>query len=267
MFLEIILFFIIGTALGSFSLVLAWRMHDKKDWVRGRSACEDCNHVLSADDMIPMISWLALRGKCRYCKKPLSKQLLYAELLLGTVLTISWVFWPYDSNNLATQGLFVLWAISLVIMSALFWYDLRWYTLPNKLVYPLISVGILYRINAWILEGFKLYESIIMPILAISLISGLFFVLYKISNGKWIGFGDVRLGFALGLFIGNPLLAWVMIFFASVFGILFALPGIVSGKTGLKTKIPFGPLLILATYIVVLFGQKILDMYLGFVGV
>lgn len=262
----VVILFVVGAALGSFSLVLAWRMHDKKDWVRGRSACDACHHVLSAIDMVPVISWLALRGKCRYCRKSFSKQLLFAEVLLGSALAGSWVFWPFSTSTLIEYLLFVVWVLLSVILSALFWYDLRWYILPNSLVYTLLVLSIVFAGLRSAIVGFSFTNSILMPLLAVALISGLFFSLFWVSRGKWIGFGDVRLGYSLGLLVTNPLLAWLMLFFASVLGIVTALPSLLGGSRKLSSKIPFGPLLITATIMVVLFGQQTIDAYLELIG-
>jgi prepilin signal peptidase PulO-like enzyme (type II secretory pathway) len=261
-----IYFFFVGAALGSFSLVLAWRMHDKQDWVRGRSKCEECGHELSALDLVPILSWVFLRGKCRYCKKPFSKQLLFAELFLGITLASSWVFWPFSLSSIAAYILFGFWMIILTLLSALFWYDFRWYLLPNKLVYSVIILSLIFAVLRGFVVDFSVWTVILQPILAAILISGLFYLMFSISRGKWIGFGDVRLGVALGLLVSSPLKAWLMIFIASIIGVILAFPSMIKGKTKLSSKIPFGPLLIIATIIVVLFGQQFIDLYLDFVG-
>lgn len=264
MFVFIIAF--IGAALGSFSLVLAWRMHDGRDWVKGRSACEECGHVLSGRDMVPVISWIALRGKCRYCGKPFSRQLLYAELMLATILVVSWVFWPFATDAILGYLLFGSWVMVCVLLSALFWYDLRWYLLPNKLIYTLLPLSVVFAVIRGFVEGSSAVDAALMPVLSVVFLSGLFFVLYSVSKGKWIGFGDVRLGYSLGLLIGTPLLSWLMLFIASVLGIVVALPSLMNKKRKLTSKIPFGPLLIIATVIVVLFGQNLVDLYIDFIG-
>lgn len=259
-------FFIVGAAFGSFSLVLAWRMHDGRDWVKGRSACEECGHELSALDMVPILSWLFLRGKCRYCKKPFSKQLLFAELLLGTILASSYAFWPFSLNSVLEYLLFVIWLLICVLLSALFWYDLRWYLLPNKLVYPLLGLSVVFSVLRGFIVDFSFIEVVVLPILAAALLSGLFYAMFTVSKGKWIGFGDVRLAVPLGLILANPINAWLMLFFASILGIVATLPGIVSGKTKLQSKIPFGPLLIVASIIVFLGGEKIVNWYTQLIG-
>lgn len=262
----IIIAFIFGAALGSFSLVLAWRMHDKTDWVKGRSKCDHCSHELSSLDLIPIVSWLALRGKCHYCKTPISKQVLAVEVLLGSIWALSWQFWPYQLESISGYMLLAVWAVITVILSSLFWYDYRWYILPNKLVYTLLGLSLVYGVTKGFAVDYSAWSVIILPIVAAGLLSGLFFALYTFSRGKWIGFGDVRLAVPIGIILGTPLFAWMMLFIASVLGILFALPSIVSGKKKLSSKVPFGPLLILATIIVVLFGQVIIDWYVNFIG-
>ena len=96
---------------------------------------------------------------------------------------------------------------------------------------------------------------------AVAVSAGLFLLFYILSDGAWIGFGDVRLGVVIGLLVATPALAAAVLFVASIVGILFALPSLVTKKRSLSSKIPFGPLLILALVIVKLFGQKMIDWY------
>src|SRR5687767_9402449 len=91
--------FILGAALGSFSLALAYRLRHKLNWVSDRSVCEHCGHKLSAVDLVPVVSWLWLRGRCRYCKKPISPQLILSELGLGTVFALSYAAWPLGLSS------------------------------------------------------------------------------------------------------------------------------------------------------------------------
>lgn len=266
MFIYGLFFFMLGAALGSFSLVLAWRMHDKRDWVRGRSACDSCGHELGPIDLIPIFSWVAQGGKCRYCHKQIPKQIIGAEVLLGLVVSFSWCFWPYAMTTIAGYALFAVWIICCTILSALFWYDYRWYILPSILIYTLLGFSTLYIILKYFTIDSAGYTYILMPLLAAGLLAGFFFILHEISRGKWIGFGDVRLAIPLGILIGSPLQAWMMLFMASVLGILVTLPSLMKRSRKLTSKIPFGPLLILATFITVLFGQSIVDWYGQFIG-
>ncbi len=259
-------FFVIGSALGSFSLVLAWRMHDKKDWVKGRSKCDNCKKTLQTKDLIPVVSWLLLKGKCRYCNKAIPSQTIKAELLLGTILATSWYFWPYQLSSISGYLLFIVWMVVAVLLSALFWYDMRWLILPTKLIKPLVVLAVLFCILRGFAGDFSVVDTVIMPLLGAGLLFGIFFILNYVSNGKWIGFGDVRLAIPLGLLIGSPLLSWLMLFTASCIGIVFAMPALITKSKKLSTQIPFGPMLILATIIIILWGQIVVDKYLAISG-
>ena len=146
---------------------------------------------------------------------------------------------------------------------ALFIYDLYWMLLPNKLIYPTLLVAAVGRFWFILLEPNKVH-SFLNWALAILIASGIFLFLFYFSKGKWIGFGDVRLGLVLGTLVGSPGLSFLLIFVASLLGTLAALPGLFSGNRNLSSRIPFGPFLILATFIVVLFGQPFLDWYSSF---
>jgi len=98
------------------------------------------------------------------------------------------------------------------------------------------------------------------------LLFGLFYVLFQISDGAWIGGGDVKLAAALGLLAGSPVQALLLLFLSSLIGTLFSIPQLMKGKTGLRAKVPYGPFLLAATVIVVLWGHSIIDWYTGLLG-
>lgn len=263
----VIWLFLLGAALGSFSLVLAWRMHDKKDWVRGRSKCDACGHELKTGDLIPVFSWLALRGQCRYCKKRIPGTVFVAEIFLGLIVAGSWAVWPLEISSASGYVLFGVWVLICCLMSALFWYDLRWFILPNKLVYSLLSMVVVFVVLRFAAGNLEIWDGIVLPLIASALLFGLFFVLHAVSGGKWIGFGDVRLAVPLGLLVGSPLQVWLMLFTASAVGLMVSLPSLMKGRRKLTSKIPFGPLLIIAAIAIVLFGQDIVVLYKDFIGI
>lgn len=262
---------ILGLAFGSFINALVWRMHtnktyrnkqqkgDKLSVWRGRSMCTHCKKTLEVKDLVPVLSWLTLRGKCRYCTKKIEDTPL-AEILLPLLLIASYAFWPHGFAAIGL-ALFVVWAGLLVIMTALLVYDLRWMLLPDRLTYSfigwaLISVGLRAGV-----EGLTVLPQALFGLVSVG---GLFYVLHRVSNGKWIGGGDVKLGFGIGLLVGSPVLGFMTIFFASILGSLSVLPQLLQRKKGLTSKIPFGPFLILATIIVFLFGEQIFAWYNAF---
>ena len=224
----------------------------------GRSMCINCKHELKAIDLIPIFSWLMLAGKCRYCKKPISWQYPCVEIFTAVVFVLSYIFWPTDFNSIE-YAIFGLWLACLVGLTALIVYDIRWMILPNRIVLPLYFLGLGIIILRLIQnpEVLTLYQNLT----AILVGGGLFYLIFQVSKGKWIGGGDVKLGFLLGALVGRPDLAFLMLFFASLFGCLYVIPTLISKKLNRSSRVPFGPFLILATIVVVLFGSEIIFWY------
>jgi len=110
--------FVLGLVFGSFVNALIWRVHKKKDIISGRSQCVKCGHRLAAKDLVPVLSWLALRGRCRYCKKPISWQYPIVEIALGLVFAASYHFWPVTLSG-GQWLLFVTWlTVSVGLLAA-----------------------------------------------------------------------------------------------------------------------------------------------------
>ena len=264
-----VFFFLIGAALGSFSLVLAWRSHSGKDWIRGRSECDHCHKTLEARDMIPVFSWLALGGRCRYCKKKLPLQLLLAELGLGLVAAGSYVYWPHTLNNTVSWVHFSLWLVILALLSALFWFDLRWFQLPTSFMNWLIGLGALEAVLELIVTDKLTFKGLVASIFGALLCGSLFWILskFKTKAGQpLVGDGDAILGVGLGLIAGSPAGAFILIFSSSIIGTIISVPLLLSKTLKLKSLIPFGPLLITSAVIVQLFGERLSSWYLNFIG-
>lgn len=249
-----------GAALGSFALVLADRMHVGTDWVKGRSMCDHCGHKLHVRDLIPLFSWIVQAGKCRYCRKKISVFYPLVELGLGLSFAASYMFVPYVLSDTNTV-LFVLWLTSLVLMAALVVTDLKWFLLLNKLVYPLIFAAFVHRIIEFSTSDQSAHAALLEGVAALIVGSGLFWTLNKLSHGKWIGDGDYRLGAAIALFLGDPVLTWISLFFASVLGLLVSFPTLLKSRNRMRIRIPFGPFLIGGLFITYLTGDDIVNWY------
>lgn len=263
MVMEIVLgsyLFILGLAFGSFALAMTDRMKAGRDWVRGRSECDECHHKLSPVDLVPVISWLSTGGRCRYCKKRLSRAYPLAELVCGVAFALSFVFFPYELSGYGI-GLLVIWLIGLVIMTSLLIFDVRWFLLPNKLVYPLQLVALSHRLVIIMNNTVPLAKDLVTLGYTLLVSAGIFFLLHIISKGRWIGDGDVRLGVAMGLFLAGPAEAWLAIFVASLSGVFIAIPSLRKSAQALKMKLPFGPMLIFGLFVSYLFGSQIIDWY------
>lgn len=262
-----IFIFILGSIMGSFVGAMTWRMKRKKDWVRGRSECEHCHHQLSALDLIPIVSYVSLGGRCRYCRKPIGATAILLEIGTGLAFLTSALLWPSLVNQSWTTSTTImsmggtmtylslgLWLACIVIFVALFVYDMRWHLLPNKLVFPLIGLSLICSGCLFIgVYYFSVGEWVINLVLGLIPITGIYGLMYLISGGRWIGLGDVKLGVAIGF-----LVPWwgglIILFVANLLGSLASIPGLAKKKLKVNSEIAFGPYLIVATYLVFLLG-------------
>jgi leader peptidase (prepilin peptidase)/N-methyltransferase len=271
----IVILAIAGLCLGSFVNALIWRLHGQAieshkkkpnrryiaqlSVLKGRSMCPHCKHRLSTRDLIPVLSWLSLRGNCRYCGKPISPQYPLVELATALLFIASYLWWPVALSGVQIS-IFVIWLVLLVGLVALIVYDLRWQLLPNRIIYPLGAVAVaMAAIEVTTVTGRAI--ALLNLILAVLVGGGIFYVLFQVSSGKWIGGGDVKLGWLLGLVAGTPARSLLLIFLAAVIGSLSSLPLLATKRLKRTSTIPFGPFLILAVIIVQLFGASLLMWY------
>lgn len=265
----IALLIVLGLGLGSFVNALVWRVHmqskkahkDDKDLsiIKGRSICPHCKHKLASRDLIPVLSWVTLRGACRYCKKPISSQYPLVELATAALFLVSYYFWPFPVEG--DQALiFSVWLVLLTGLMALVVFDFRWKLLPNRIMYPLGYIAGLFAL-------LNIYYSpdragtFIGIVLGVVFGGGIFYLLYQVSKGKWIGGGDVRLGWLLGAIVGSPSKSILFIFLAALMGTLVSVPLMANKRLSRHSTIPFGPFLIAGAFIAVLFGSKMLHWY------
>lgn len=250
---------LLGLCFGSFINAFVWRLHEGKDWVRERSECVHCHHELAAKDLIPIFSWLMLRGKCRYCKKPISVQYPVVEALTALVFVGSYVHWPFIFEGWQVVSFF--WWLALIVgLVALLIYDIRWMLLPNKLVFPLMAIAAVMACIAVVIST-EPARTILDIVLAFLVGGGIFYLIFQISQGKWVGGGDVKLGFLLGLVVGTPAKALAVIFLAAILGSLVSLPLLMTKRLKRTSLIPFGPFLIVSGILVFMFGSQMIDWY------
>lgn len=265
---------VLGLCFGSFVNALVWRLNQQSlpkkkraatntelSISKGRSMCPNCKHTLKWYDLLPVFSWISLKGRCRYCHQAISWQYPSVELATALLFVASYAWWPFEFD---TQGtwLLVSWLIGLVGLIALAVYDIKWMLLPNKIVFPVTAIGLLSVLGNALLSQ-NPFHIVLIALASVAVSGGLFYLLFQLSDGKWIGGGDVKLGFALGLLLGAPDLAFLMLFTASVLGLVISLPAVILKKSTLSQKIPFGPFLIVATIVTTLFGQNIIDWYMS----
>lgn len=252
--------FFVGLCLGSFVNAAVWRIKNKKDLLKDRSECTHCHHKLSWLDLVPVLSWVFLRGKCRYCKKPISAQYPLVELGVATFFVASLAFWPYGFSNTNEILHFIIWLVAGVGLTILFVYDIRWLLLPDRVVFPLIGLGILMAI-LYGLESTSFISYATDLVGSLLILSGFYFILFILSGGRWVGFGDIKLGAALALLLCDWKLALLTLFLANLIGTLVFAPALVTKKIKRTSHVPFGPFLIIGFVIAGIFGVHIIEWY------
>ncbi len=243
-----LIIFILGLLIGSFLNVVICRLKIKQTILFNRSYCPKCGNVLKWHDLIPLFSFLIQKGKCRYCGKKISWQYPLVELATGLLFVlVFYKFFP-DYLNLTYHLIIVSFLIIVFV------YDLKHYLILDKIVFPAAVIVFIYQI----ING-----NYFNPLLAAISASGFFLSLVLFSKGKWMGLGDVKFAFFMGLFLGWPniLLALLLSF---VSGAIIGIVLISFGKKGIKSEIPFGPFLVGATVLTMFYGGDIIRMYLGF---
>lgn len=276
---------VLGLCLGSFAGASVWRLRarqlvedkevgekvDAKEFARleglahvkqtkDRSRCLHCGHALAWYDLLPLISWLSLGGKCRYCHKRIGYFEPIMELAVAAFFVLSYALWPFDLSGWVALMGFGAWLLAGVGLAILFAYDLRWFLLPNPVVFSVIGVAAIAAVGH-LLQTSDIGGALLNLLGAILILSGLYLILYVVSKGAWVGFGDVKLGLALALLLADWRLAFLALFAANLIGCIIVIPGMIAGKIKRQTHIPFGPLLILGTIVAMFFGQTILNWY------
>ena len=231
---------------------------------KDRSVCLHCGHQLAWYDMIPLVSWVALRGSCRYCHKRIGYLEPAIEAAVGIFFAASYFFWPYPLETSLDIARFVLWLVAGVGVAILAVYDSKWFLLPNKVVFPLIGIGLLYRSIVLVQQQYA-FAQWLSIFYACLVLSGLYYVIYVVSRHQWVGFGDVKLGLALALLLADWRLAVLGLFLANAIGTLLVLPMMLSGRIKRQAHIPFGPLLIMGWILAGIFGDYLIEWYLGLI--
>jgi len=264
----ILILIVLGLCCGSFINALAWRMRQQEKGrkgrdisiLRGRSMCSSCGHELAVRDLIPVLSYLSLRGRCRYCHQPIADKPV-VEVVTAAVFVISYLCWPLSLGASGQRLLFVTWLLTVVGLLALAVYDFLWMELPNRILYPTFFVAAAGRLAYISLYSADKPHDLYLWVLSLVVASGIFLLIFIISQGRWIGYGDVRLGLVTGTLLATPAKSFLMIFVASILGTLFVIPGVLAGKKSATSRLPFGPFLIIASMIILLFGDSLINWY------
>lgn len=281
----IIFISLLGAALGSFAAAQVWRLRadqletDKrsgepidsvefkklkpllgKTFKSDRSRCLSCHHELKWYDLLPIISWVTLAGRCRYCKEPIGFADFALELAMAGLFAAGLVFWPGQLSEPLEVVKLVLWLVSLVALAINFMYDARWSLLVSGLNWLLIICGVIYA-------GIVLWQSpdVLNTLGSIAgsvfILGGLYGALWIFSRGKLVGEGDIYLGIGLGLLLADWQLGFLALFAGNFIGTLVVMPQLLSRKLKRGSHVPLGPLLIIGFLIAWFFGAMIVDWY------
>ena len=247
--MEIILFiFLLGLIIGSFLNVVVLRLHAGEGFVSGRSRCTACSHELEAFDMVPVVSFIMLRGRCRYCDKVISLQYPLVELATAVLFTLAYL-------QFGLTLIFLCVVVTFSGLMILFVYDALFQIVPDRVSIPTF----LTALAASVLMGTS-FTSIGIGVL---LGGGFFLLQFILSRGKWIGGGDIRLGMIGGALLGWPLTV-LFLFISYVAGsVITLLLTAARRQVTLKSYIPFGPYLILGMLVSLFWGQAILEWYIS----
>lgn len=265
MFLIYLIIFIFGTAVGSFLNVVVERTRQKKEIVLARSSCPKCQQKIKWYDNIPIISFCLLQGRCRHCHKKIASQYFLMEGITGILFLIN--FWvSLDKYGVANGQLLMNLINGWVIISFLiiiFIYDLKYYLILDRFIWW--GVGWVIFFASWTVFSQQsglifLGKDLLMRLGCGIIISSFFALQYFISRGRWVGGGDLRLGFLMGMILGWPG-ALVGLFLAYIIGLIIALPLLIMKKKNWQSILPMGTFLTAATLIVFWWGENLWQWY------
>lgn len=263
---------VFGLAVGSFLNVVIYRVPIGRSIVYPASACPNCGSGIHAYDNVPVVSWLALHGKCRNCSEPISAR--YPLVELGTGLLFFVVSLPIAAQLVAIQPTVNMIASGLVLVAylylaaisvALAFIDIEHHRLPNAIVLPAYAVGAVLLGTAGLITDN--YSGLLQAGVGMVAVAAAYFLISLLWKGG-MGLGDVKLAGVLGLFLGwsgwGSLVVGSLIafFLGAIYGVVL----ILLHKSTRKSGIPFGPWMVLGAWIGVLFGNQIWGGYLSLFG-
>lgn len=264
--IPVLIIFIFGLVIGSFLNVVILRTLRDESPMEGRSRCDSCRAQIAWYDNIPLLSYLILRGKCRMCRAPIPPLHPIVEATTG-ILFVWWYMWGFVFFQLTQQPFVVIqplfWLTVAVLLVIIFFSDLIAFIIPDFAVGSLFVIALMYRI-ALVTFGIMQPTDFFMTILVMIGNAGFFLLLFILTRGKGMGFGDVKYALPMALLLGWPG-TLVGVFLSFVLGSLIGVALLMSGKRKLKQPIPFGPFLIAGTVITLVIGEQLLQWYISMI--
>lgn len=266
-------FFVLGAIIGSFLNVVILRYNTGESVVDGRSHCFSCGKLLRWFELVPVISFIFLKGKCNECKSKISWQYPLVEVVTGIVYLLVFLkiqqLPDWQTLSVLVSTIFVLAIFSILIVISV--YDIRHQIIPDACAYFLAGLAlipVLYKLF-YIDDFSKLYIISHWQGVASGLFLAAFFAFFwLVSGGKWMGLGDAKLSLGVGWFLGLPktLVALVFSFWlGALVGV--SLMVLERKKYKISSAIPFGPFLAIGALLAFLFGDAILKDYIYYFNV
>ncbi len=252
-----VMVFVFGLLIGSFLNVVLYRMHTGKS-LNGSSHCLSCNHRLKWSELVPVISYFFLRGRCSNCRAHIPSRYAVVELLTAGLFVLAWTAFDTLLLQLLAFGI-----VSLLVLIVL--YDIRHTIIPDELTIVLTVMSLLFIAHEYFIIGDQ--NAWLYRISAAVGVTAFFFLLWGVSKGTWMGFGDVKLVFPLALIVGVAgaftlvvLAFWIGAVISVCFMVLGKLtkrysrvvPGVLRQRITLKSEVPFAPFLALSFLLVYL---------------
>jgi leader peptidase (prepilin peptidase)/N-methyltransferase len=253
---NILIITILGLIIGSFLNVIILRFDDFQSILVGRSHCPNCKRKLPWYELVPVLSYIGLMGKCRDCKKTISVQ--YPLVELGTAAVFALI---YANFGFSLNSLFLI-LISCILI-VIFVYDILHQKIDDTLVVIAAALWITFLliglINNYPIIQLSVYLSSLYGLL---IFGGFLALLVIVSKETWMGAGDIGLGALLGLIVGWPL-ALLNCFGAFFIGAIVGLVFMALKMKKMQSKLPFAPFMILAFWITLFWGEKIVNWYMN----
>lgn len=248
--MDLVFVFIIGACVGSFLNVCIYRIPEGKSVVTGSSHCYACGHQLNFIDMLPVLNYFILKGRCRYCGTNFSLQYPLVEFITGFMYLAAYLKFY---NNWTTLLLWVFFSLLIVVTII----DLYHRIIPEGILLTGIVLGLP-------LAGLQSVDKLVSGLIGL-LVAGIIMLIIAIISKGGMGGGDIKLSTVMGLYLGwqGVLLA---LFLAFLIGGITGIFLLLTGRKGRKDVVPFGPYLALGGLLAVMWGQELLAWYMSAMG-
>lgn len=286
-----LVFFITGCFFGSFLNVVSDRIQSKEGIIFGRSHCIFCKTKLVLKDLVPLFSFLKLKGKCRYCGEKLSWYYPLSEFITGFLFFALAYFLKlpdFLSGGFQSWLYFIYLLFIICSYIVIFLSDAKYRIIPNKVVIPSIVISIIFllirsvyflldlkkdlvgddfgyyllKVGYWNSRLLDEVKMLVLILISAFLLGFFFWLLVVLTKERGMGYGDIKLGVLVGLVNEFPVNI-LAVFMGFVLGALFSLVLMGLKKKTMKDTIPFGPFLVVGSLICLVWGKQIVDFYLG----